>query len=79
MKIAVDVMGTDFGPGEIVLGALQAVEEYDCEVVLVGDSVQIDKILTHNNAQNNPKVMVQHAQSEFKVLGGRWQGKSEIC
>jgi len=67
MKIAVDVMGTDFGPGEIVLGALQAVEEYDCEVVLVGDSVQIDKILTHNNAQNNPKVMVQHASEVIEM------------
>ena len=67
MKIAVDVMGTDFGPDEIVLGALQAVEEYDCEVVLVGDSVQIDKILTHNNAQNNPKVMVQHASEVIEM------------
>ena len=35
MKIAVDVMGTDFGPGEIVLGALQAVKEYGCQVVLL--------------------------------------------
>ncbi|NLU43505.1 MAG: phosphate acyltransferase PlsX [Acholeplasmataceae bacterium] len=67
MKIAVDVMGTDFGPGEIVLGALQAVEEYDCEVVLVGDSAQIDKILAHNNAQNNPKVIVQHASEVIEM------------
>lgn len=67
MKIAVDVMGTDFGPEEIVLGALQAVEEYDCEVVLVGDSVQIDKILAGKNAQNNPKVMVQHASEVIEM------------
>lgn len=38
MKIAVDVMGTDYGPQELVLGAVQAVRAYDCEVVLVGDS-----------------------------------------
>jgi len=67
MKIAVDVMGTDFGPGEIILGALQAVDEYGCEVVLVGDSMQIDKILAQNNAQNNPKVLVQHASEVIEM------------
>ena len=74
MKIAVDVMGTDFGPGEIVLGALQAVEEYDCEVVLVGDSAQIDKILASNNAQNNPKVMVQHGDVGNEQKHILWKG-----
>jgi glycerol-3-phosphate acyltransferase PlsX len=67
MKIAVDVMGTDFGPGEIILGALQAVDEYGCEVVLVGDRMQIDKILVQNNAQNNPKVIVQHASEVIEM------------
>ena len=43
MKIAVDVMGTDYGPQELVLGAVQAVRVYDCEVVLVGDSEIIKK------------------------------------
>lgn len=61
MKIAVDVMGTDYGPSEIVLGALQAVEEYGCEVVLVGDKKQIDAILESHKALNNPKVFVHHA------------------
>ena len=37
MKIAVDVMGTDYGPAEIIKGVLQAVSEYGCDVVLVGD------------------------------------------
>ena len=36
MKIAVDVMGTDYGPTEIIKGVLQAVDEYGCDVVLVG-------------------------------------------
>jgi phosphate acyltransferase len=67
MKIAVDVMGTDFGPGEIVLGALQAIEEYGCEVVLVGDRAQIESILKQNNAQNNPKVIVQHASEVIEM------------
>lgn len=36
-EIAVDVMGTDYGPKELVLGAVNAVKEYGCETVLVGD------------------------------------------
>ena len=31
MKIALDVMGTDYGPKELVLGAVQAVKEFNCE------------------------------------------------
>ena len=30
MKIAVDVMGTDSGPKELVLGAVNAVKAYGC-------------------------------------------------
>lgn len=36
MKIAVDVMGGDYGPGEVVRGALQWLGETDASVVLVG-------------------------------------------
>ena len=36
MKIAVDAMGGDFAPLEIVKGALKAAREYKCEVVLIG-------------------------------------------
>ncbi len=45
MKIAVDAMGSDYAPKEIVLGALQAVQEYGYEVVLVGDRTEIEKEL----------------------------------
>ncbi|MCG9969772.1 phosphate acyltransferase PlsX [Pelotomaculum terephthalicicum JT] len=41
MKIAVDAMGGDNAPGEIVKGALQAVEEYGVAVTLVGDENQV--------------------------------------
>ena len=37
MKIAVDAMGGDYAPEEIVLGAVEAVKAYDFDVVLVGD------------------------------------------
>ena len=54
-------MGTDYGPGEIVLGALQAVDAYGCEVVLVGDENQIKEELIRNKALDNPKVFIQNA------------------
>ncbi|OPZ72600.1 MAG: Phosphate acyltransferase [Firmicutes bacterium ADurb.Bin456] len=41
MKIAVDAMGGDFAPGEIVKGALQAAREFNQAIILVGDEAQI--------------------------------------
>ncbi|MBQ1335767.1 MAG: phosphate acyltransferase, partial [Selenomonadaceae bacterium] len=37
MKIAVDAMGGDFAPEQIVFGAVRAARKYQCEIVLVGD------------------------------------------
>ena len=49
MKIAVDAMGGDFAPLEIVLGSIAAVHEYKhMEVVLVGDESKIKEILKKN-------------------------------
>ena len=45
MKIAVDVMGTDYGPKELVLGAVNAVKAFGCETVLVGDEKVIKELL----------------------------------
>ena len=41
MRIAVDAMGGDFAPKEIVRGAIDAAKKYDCEIVLVGDEAKI--------------------------------------
>lgn len=45
MKIAVDVMGTDYGLTELVQGAVDAVKKFACETILVGDEGQIQKVL----------------------------------
>ena len=45
MKIAVDAMGGDYAPEQIVFGALRAVKKYKCEVVLVGIEEKIKEIL----------------------------------
>ncbi|MUL36748.1 phosphate acyltransferase PlsX [Gloeocapsopsis dulcis] len=47
-RIAIDAMGGDFAPTEIVAGALRAREELGVEVVLVGDPQQIKSVLHQN-------------------------------
>jgi len=45
VKIALDAMGGDRGPEEIVLGAVQAVRMADVEITLLGDDEQIRAVL----------------------------------
>lgn len=61
MKIALDVMGTDYGPSELVLGAVMAVQEYGCDVVLVGDESTIQDLLKKYGVENNPHLSIKHA------------------
>ncbi len=54
MKVAVDVMGGDFGPRVVVEGALRASQEYQAEVLLVGIEDLIKKefdSLPHSQAK----------------------------
>ena len=46
IKIAVDAMGGDFAPAEIVMGAVDGARNFECEVFLVGDEVRIRKFYT---------------------------------
>lgn len=61
MKIAVDVMGTDYGPKELVKGAVDAVRAYGCEVVLVGDENIIKEQLVLNKADKDSKISICNA------------------
>jgi glycerol-3-phosphate acyltransferase PlsX len=45
MKIAVDAMGGDYAPEEVVKGAVSALEERDLEIILLGDIEKIKKEL----------------------------------
>ncbi|MEH2119177.1 phosphate acyltransferase PlsX [Nostoc sp.] len=45
VRIAIDAMGGDHAPGEIVAGALRAREELGVDVLLVGDPQQIEAAL----------------------------------
>ena len=64
MKIAVDAMGGDHAPKEIVLGVEQARDLYsDIEFTLYGDQAQINPHLT-----NQDRITVVHT-SEMIEMG----------
>lgn len=55
-RIAVDAMGGDHAPAEIVTGAIRASEELDVEVLLVGAPLQIQSCLQQHTS--SPKVEI---------------------
>lgn len=65
MKIAVDAMGGDFAPEQIVKGAAWAVKRYGCEIVLVGDRTQIqtqlEKYYPEWKNSEDSKITIHHA------------------
>lgn len=61
MKIAVDAMGGDNAPKEIVLGVQKAIETFkDLEITLVGDKEQIQNFLT-----NNERIEIIHTEEQI--------------
>lgn len=61
MRIAIDAMGGDFAPQQIVLGSIAAAKEYGCEVVLVGDENQIKAVLEQESDWQNLPISIHHA------------------
>ena len=62
-RIAIDAMGGDFAPDEIVAGALRAQEELGVEILLVGDPDRVNASLQ----QHAPSASVQVVPSEGVV------------
>ena len=60
MKIAVDAMGGDFAPRNIVEGAVLAAKKYGAKVVLVGDEDQVSKELSKHPTSKLP-IYIHHA------------------
>ena len=62
MKIAVDAMGGDYAPRNIVAGAVDALREQDCitRLFLVGDSARIEAELAKLGPRD-PRIEVVHA------------------
>jgi len=61
IRIALDAMGGDYAPQEIVKGALDALPESAVHVILVGDEREIRKILDAHKGRANDNISVIHA------------------
>jgi len=56
-RIAIDAMGGDYAPNEIVAGAIRAQEELDVEVLLVGDPQQIQSSLKQHTSSRQLEIV----------------------
>ncbi len=61
MRIAVDAMGGDNAPGEIIKGTLEAIDEFGVKVVLVGDEERIARVLQKCGGKNVSNLDILHA------------------
>jgi len=61
VKIAVDAMGGDFAPREIVKGALEAAKEYELGIILVGDEEQVKAEIEASGCDTGGLVSIVHA------------------
>lgn len=69
MRIAVDVMGGDAGPSEMVPGALAALDHAAAHIILVGDENTISRELSAANAAGllGDRVSVVHAPTSISM------------
>jgi glycerol-3-phosphate acyltransferase PlsX len=82
-KIAVDAMGGDYAPEEIVAGAIEASVELDIDVLLVGDKQQIDSLVKKHGGRESARIEVIHAEDvitmkEEPLMGIRRKPKASI-
>ncbi len=58
MKIIIDTMGGDMGPGEVIKGSIDAIKEYDIKVILVGQEDTIkEELEKHDYPKNTVEIL----------------------
>ena len=67
VKIAVDAMGGDYAPEEIVTGAIQASVELDIDVLLVGDEQQLNPLVKKHGGKDSTQIAVVHAEDAISM------------
>lgn len=60
LNIALDAMGGDRGPDELVSGAVQATNESDLEITLLGDEQLIRSALSKCDQQHSARIHIVH-------------------
>ena len=82
-RIAVDAMGGDYAPEEIVAGAIQASAELGVDILLVGDKQRIDSLVNKHGGKESTSIKVVHAEDvitmkEEPLVGIRRKPKASI-
>jgi len=83
VRIAIDAMGGDYAPGEIVKGAVGAAEKGDVEIILVGPTDTVESELAKYNSAHLPIHRVSAAdfiqEEEHPALAVRRKPNSSIA
>ncbi|MBW2472026.1 MAG: phosphate acyltransferase PlsX, partial [Deltaproteobacteria bacterium] len=66
MRIALDAMGGELGPEEMVAGAIQAVGESDLDVALIGDEIILNSVI-QKLSPVSPRLQVIHASQSVSM------------
>ncbi len=67
MKIAIDAMGGDFAPAAVVKGAVDAVNNYGVDVLLVGNSSSIERELKKIKKYPKDKIKIIHTEEVIEM------------
>jgi glycerol-3-phosphate acyltransferase PlsX len=65
IRVAVDAMGGDYAPGEVVKGAVLAAQKDDVEIFLVGDTILLEKELAKHKFTANGSAIHIVGASDF--------------
>ncbi|MBD2325577.1 phosphate acyltransferase PlsX [Alkalinema sp. FACHB-956] len=71
VRIAIDAMGGDHAPAEIVAGALKAQEAWDVDVLLVGDPQELEACLANHTYSRKPEIVPAEGVVEMSEEPGR--------
>ena len=80
-RIAIDAMGGDYAPDEIVAGALRAKEELDAQILLVGDPEQIEQSISKHTRSHQLEIVPSEgviAMDEEPLVALRRKKKASI-
>ncbi len=81
VRIAIDAMGGDNAPDEIVSGAVRAQAELDVDIVLVGDPQQVETALKHHTQASEIEIVPSEGAIEMEeepLTGLRRKPKASI-
>ena len=68
MRIAVDAMGGDHAPREIVRGAVEASRDWpELEIVLLGDEAAVRRELAANRAEPSERLRIVHSTQTIEM------------